>query len=89
LTLFLGQIDISDVARRALVDADQDVAPFLARHQRGDRGEVDDICKAHNNAAAIHDLDVTCYYQLATGAVLTVMPEYDRAVTRVNVYSAV
>ncbi len=87
MKLPLGQIEISDFARRALAEADQDVEQFLARHQRGDWGEVDATGKAHNDHAATHGLDVTSYYRLATGVILTVTTEYDRAVTRVELLS--
>ncbi|MDQ3548788.1 MAG: hypothetical protein M3439_08205 [Chloroflexota bacterium] len=87
MKLPLGQIEISDFARRALAEADQDVEQFLARHQRGDWGEVDATGKAHNDHAATHDLDVTSYYRLTTGVILTITTEYDRAVTCVELLS--
>lgn len=87
MTLSLGQIDISDFAHRALAEANQDIEQFLARHQRGDWGEVDAIGKAHNDHAAIHDLDVTSYYRLVTGVILTITTEYDRAVTHIELLS--
>ncbi len=87
MKLPLGQIEISDFARRALAEADQDMEQFLARHQRCDWGEVDAIGKAHNDHAATHNLDVTSFYRLETGVILTITTEYDRAVTRVELFS--
>ena len=87
MRLPLGRIVISDFARRALTEADQDVEQFLARHQRGDWGEVDATGRNHNDHAAVHNLDVTSYYRLATGVILTITTEYDRAVTRVELFS--
>lgn len=88
MVLPLGHIQIADFARRALAEADQDVEQFLALHQHGDWGEVDAIGKAHNDHAATHDLDVTSFYRLATGVILTITTEYDRAVTRVELFLA-
>jgi hypothetical protein len=87
MTLSLGQIDISDFAHRALREANQDVEQFLARHQRGDWGEVDAAGEAHNVHAAAHDLDVTSYFRLAIGVVLTITTEFDRAFTHVELLS--
>ena len=84
--LQLGAVEIGDFARRALAEADQDVEQFLARHQRGDWGEVDATGQAHNDHAAARDLDVTSYYRLATGVILTVTTDYDRSVTRVDLF---
>lgn len=61
---------------------------FLARHQRGDWGEVDTTNKAHNDAATTRNLDVTSYFRLATGVILTITTEYDHAATRVELHSA-
>lgn len=84
----LGEITISDFARRASAESGEDLQSFLARHQRGDWGEVDATGQLHNDHAVSHDLDVTSYYRLATGVVLTVTTEYDRAFTRVDLLSA-
>ena len=86
--LTLGRIEISEFARRALSEADQDVEPFLARHQRGDWGEVDATGAAHNDQAARCGFDVTSYYRLKTGVIITITTEYDRVVTRVELWSA-
>lgn len=88
MTLQLGRIEIADFARRALAEAGQDVEPFLARHQHGDWGEVDHTGKSHNDHAAAHDLDVTSFYRLTTGVILTITTEFDRTVTRVELFSA-
>lgn len=88
MMLSLGKIEITDFARRALVEADQDVEQFLARHQRGDWGEVDATGRAYNDDAAANDLDVTSFYRLATGVILTVTTEYDRLFTRVELFSS-
>ena len=85
--LRLGAVAVSDFARRALAEADQDVEQFLARHQRGDWGELDATGQAHNDHAAVHDLAVTSFYRLATGTILTVTTEYDRSITRVDLFS--
>jgi hypothetical protein len=84
----LGWIEVSGFARRALTEADQDVEQFLARHQHGNWGDVDAWGKQQNDHAATHRLDVTSYYRLATGVVLTVTTEYDRAIIRVELFSA-
>jgi hypothetical protein len=69
------------------VEADQDVEQSLARHQRGDWGEVDATGKAHNDYASTHGLDVTSYYRLVASVILTITTEYDRAVTHVELLS--
>lgn len=84
----LGRIDVADFARRALAEVDSGVKRFLERHQRGDWGEVDAIGRAHNDYAASHDLDGTSYYRLTTGMILTITTKYDRAMTRVALFSA-
>lgn len=83
----LGRIVISDFAARALAETDEAVGQFLARHQRGDWGEVDATGTAFNNHAAANDLDVTSYYRLRTGVILTITTEFDRAMTRVELFS--
>jgi hypothetical protein len=87
MTISLGRITVSDFARRALAEADHEVEPFLARHARGDWGEVDAIGQAHNDHAAARDLDVTSYYRLPTGVIITITTEFDRSFTRVELFS--
>ena len=84
LSLRIGQLTVSDLARHALTEADQDLERFLARHQRCDWGEVDTTGKTFNDDAAANGLDVTSYYRLATGVILTITTEFDREYSRVD-----
>ena len=51
-------------------------------------GEVDAAGTAHNDDAAANDLDVTSYYHLATGVILTIATECDHKDTRVDLLPA-
>ena len=82
----LGTVDITPRAADALAAAAVDPADLLARHQRGDWGDIDEENRSDNTFAlehpqAIYPL-VSCY-RLAPESELVVITATDRSCTRV------
>ena len=77
----LGQIVATSGAREALEASHQTPFDFLARHARGDWGELsaDDI--AENEFSLKNGLRLLSSYVTATGRKLWVITEADRALT--------
>ncbi len=82
----LGAVTISPGAQAALTARGVGAAPFLARHQRGDWGEVDDRDREENEFAVRHEWAIyapTSIYTLDAGDELLIITAADRSWTRV------
>jgi SAM-dependent methyltransferase len=78
----LGAIEITPGASAALMAADADPGTFLARHQRGDWGEVGEHRQQGNEFALRHGHAIRSAYRLAEDAELWVITAADRSCTR-------
>jgi SAM-dependent methyltransferase len=79
----LGAIETSSAASAALAAARLDPAVFLARHQRGDWGDVDEQQRQYNDWASQHDGIIWSTYKLCDDVELLVSTAADRSYTRV------
>lgn len=79
----LGQIVATPGALRALEEAQQGAQEFLARHQRGDWGEVDSEDSQENEFSLKHGFRLLSAYRTAKGVKLWVITEADRSVTTI------
>lgn len=79
----LGQIVATPGALRALQRAEQAPAEFLARHRRGDWGELNDEDKAENDFSVQHGFRILSVYTTSAGDKLWLITEADRSSTTV------
>ncbi|MEM4381636.1 MAG: hypothetical protein QXX19_05345 [Candidatus Caldarchaeum sp.] len=79
----LGRIVATPGALRALDEAGQNLAEFLARHQRGDWGEVCPEDKEENELSLRHGLRLLSVYRTCKGVKLWVITEADRSATTI------
>ena len=85
----LGQIVATPGALSAIADAGQQPAEFLARHQRGDWGDLDADDKRANDAAIAHEGDpdrqdrILSAYRTSKGVRIWIISERDRSATTV------
>jgi hypothetical protein len=77
----LGQIVATPGALEALTDARQSPVEFLARHARGDWGEVCAEDKALNDEAVKDGSRILSAYRTKVGVKLWVITEADRSST--------
>ncbi len=78
----LGTITITPEAGAALARTGDDAAIFLARHQRGDWGEVEDSRRQANEFALRYGRVLYSQYRLSDGTEVLVGTAADRASTR-------
>ncbi|NLE38090.1 MAG: hypothetical protein GX621_08715 [Pirellulaceae bacterium] len=79
----LGATLATPGALDALAEAEQDVGELLARHARGDWGDVDDEDKQANEAALADGARLLSTYTTKAGATLWVITEADRSATTI------
>ena len=77
----LGRIVATPGALRALERANQSAAIFLARHARGDWGELDREDVRENEYSVAHGFRLLSSYTTAAGEKLWIMTEADRSAT--------
>jgi hypothetical protein len=77
----LGQVVGTPGAFDALNQAGQDPLSLLARHIRGDWGELDKEDKAENDFSIKNNLRILSAYTLETGVKIWVITESDRSAT--------
>jgi len=80
-TFDLGQIVATPGALAALAEAHQTPEEFLARHQRGDWGEVSQEDYQENELSAERGFRLLSVYRTAKGVQLWVITEADRSAT--------
>ncbi len=76
-----GLVVATPGALEALSNARQHAMHFLARHIRGDWGDVDAADWQANNHALIHRGRLLSAYTLSTGERLWIITEWDRSAT--------
>ena len=77
----LGQIVGTPGAIQALREAGQDPAGLLARHVRGDWGDLGEEDKAENDLSVKEGFRILSAYRLRTGVKVWVITEADRSAT--------
>ncbi len=79
----LGQILATPGALEAFSQAEQLPDEFLARHQVGDWGELEDEDKEENEFSVDRQLRILSAYTLNTGTKVWVITEADRSATTI------
>ena len=77
----LGQVVGTPGALHALQEAGQDPAALLARHMRGDWGDLGEEDKAENDLSVKEGFRILSAYRLRTGVKVWVITEADRSAT--------
>src|SRR4051812_22370879 len=80
--LTLGKVYLTDAAIQMLDASGESLAPFLARHQRGDRGYWDKFAVDFDPESLTHG-QVASLYLLKTGEGLWIVTEADQRLTTV------
>ena len=74
MSLFrLGTIEITPAASATLATVHADPATYLARHQQGDWGEVDEVTRQDNALAVEYHQPICSTYRLSDGTDLLVI----------------
>ena len=79
----LGQLVATPGAWQALAEAGQGAMPFVARHQAGDWGELDEHDVRENGYSLQHGFRLLSAYTLNTGVRLWLITEADRSATTI------
>lgn len=79
----LGQLLATPGALKAMEDADQGPAVFLARHCDGDWGDVDAEDQAENELSIREGFRILSAYRTVKGVKLWVITEADRSATTI------
>lgn len=85
----LGRLVATPAAKEALDgayptgEAEKAAAGFVARHLRGDWGEMDEHDYAVNNRALLQGSQLLSAYHLADGTKIYIITEADRSVTTI------
>jgi hypothetical protein len=79
----LGKVKTSPAASAALAVAGRELEGFLARHQRGDWGDVDQRQRQYNDWASRHEAILSSTYRLDDDVALLVSTAADRPSTHV------
>jgi 2-polyprenyl-3-methyl-5-hydroxy-6-metoxy-1,4-benzoquinol methylase len=84
MSLFhLGRVEATPAASATLSEAGADLATYLARHQRGDWGEMEGRRVTYNAWALEHQAILWSRYELPNGSYLSIATARDRSCTRV------
>ena len=78
-----GQMLATPGAIEAFKSANQTPEEFLARHLKGDWGELEDEDKQENELSLKHGFRLLSAYRLTTGAKIWVITESDRSATTI------
>ena len=76
----LGQV-VATEGIGTLMENGIDVMQYLARHQRGDWGDLDEADNISNNQALKNDWRLLSNYEVTDGTNIWIVTEYDRSVT--------
>ena len=79
----LGQVVATPGALRALEETNQLPFEFLARHQAGDWGEVDEEDRAENELSVVKGFRILSTYRTSTDIKIWVITEADRSATTI------
>ena len=78
----LGKVVATPGALEALVEAGEDPLRYLARHQEGDWGDLDEHDRRENERSLEHGWRIVSSYRVG-GKTIWVITEADRSVTTV------
>lgn len=79
----MGRTLATPGAHAALADAGEDAHSFLARHSKGDWGQVDEHDWQANDESLVQGLRLLSVYQTKKGVKLWVITEADRSATTI------
>lgn len=79
----LGLIVATPRALAALAEANQTPQEFLARHHRGDWGEISEEDWQENEYSLVHGFRLLSAYSTRKGVKLWIITEADRSVTTI------
>jgi hypothetical protein len=79
----LGQLVATPGALQALADAGQDAMRFVARHQAGDWGELDEHDVRENEYSLQHGFRLLSAYRTTNNVKIWIITEWDRSATTV------
>lgn len=79
----LGRVVVTPGALNALQEAGTDGLEYLARHVRGDWGDLDDTDKRENDLNVRAGLRILSAYHLSTGVKIWIITEADRSTTTI------
>jgi hypothetical protein len=79
----LGRLVATPGVLEALADAQQSPLEFIARHQAGDWGEVDEEDRQENEFSVTHGFRILSAYTLSTGVRMWLITEADRSATTI------
>ena len=79
----LGRIVATPGALEALSQSRQDAALFLARHQQGDWGSLEEEDKQENEFSLLNNLRILSAYVLNTGTRIWIITEANRNATTI------
>ncbi len=74
----LGDVVITPGALAAVLVADDRITPYLARHQRGEWGAVDDEDRQANEQALTQGTHLLSAYHLRTGTKIWIIVRHDK-----------
>jgi len=77
----LGRVVTTPGALAALEEARQTPLEFVARHARGDWGELDEHDRQENELSLVHGFRLLSAYSLSNGSRIWIITEADRSVT--------
>ena len=77
----LGRVVATPGALGALEEAGQTPLEFLARHARGDWGELDEHDRQENELSLVHGFRLLSAYSLSNGTRIWIITEADRSAT--------
>ncbi len=77
----LGQCVATPGALNAFQRTGENVVKYLARHQSGDWGEVDEQDTHENDISVVRDFRILSAYRLADGTRIWIITEADRSST--------
>jgi ubiquinone/menaquinone biosynthesis C-methylase UbiE len=83
VTFDLGRVEVTPAASAALSEAGVDLSVYMARHRRGDWGDVEDWARPHNAWALEYQGIIRSTYKLPDGTSLSIATACDRSYTRV------
>lgn len=79
----LGRVVMTQTAQAVLQSENESPLPYLARHVRGDWGEVDKEDRKENEFSLENDLRLLSAYRTEAGTRLWIITEADRSATTV------
>ncbi len=77
----LGQCVATPGALEAFEQTSENITAFIARHQSGDWGDVDEHARRENETSVINGFRILSAYRLSDGTKIWIITEADRSST--------